>query len=447
VVLKNNINLLLLIIISGCMTYAARLNDIPAVSKGDILFYIDYSAFKGSSEKENHVEFYLMLFADQLQEVNGNFSFIVNTVLMDNYKREINRKRWETEASKSADMEARTLAIYDQWNETLPPGDYTISVAVQDKNSGKKGEVNYKFKHETISGEKFGSSDIEFASRIETTAENNHFRKGNVSVIPNPSRRYGVLNPILYIYYELYKIDLEQNDTLSVKYTAVSKIDQSVKKFPPVKISIKKSSTAITHGLNVDKLSSGIYDLSVNITGNDNTSLLNFSRQFEIIQKDFAAHKSSFTAEDAQMFENILTVIGTESQLKNYQRLTLSAKGSYVVEFWRSMDPSPGTPDNEFLNRIQQRYIYANDNFRWGKTEGWNTDRGRVMIKYGVPDEIDHQSSRPDMAPYEIWIYRQEKKFIFVFGDPQNNGRFILLHSDKEGEIYNTRWKEYLIKM
>jgi GWxTD domain-containing protein len=174
---------------------------------------------------------------------------------------------------------------------------------------------------------------------------------------------------------------------------------------------------------------------------------LNIERQFEIIQKDFAERKPSVSLEDTETFENILSIIGTESQVRNFRTLSLNAKGSYMVQFWKSMDPSPETPGNEYLQKIQQRYMYANKNFGWGMTEGWKTDRGRVMIKYGVPDEIEHQSSQSDMAPYETWVYRQHKRFIFVFGDPQSNGRFILLHSDMDGEIYNARWREYLKKM
>lgn len=52
----------------------------------------------------------------------------------------------------------------------------------------------------------FGASQIEFVAHADPAATRKHFAKGGRTIIPNPSRRYGVLNPVLYFYYELYNL-------------------------------------------------------------------------------------------------------------------------------------------------------------------------------------------------------------------------------------------------
>ena len=53
--------------------------------------------------------------------------------------------------------------------------------------------------------------------------------------------------------------------------------------------------------------------------------------------------------------------------------------------FWARRDPSPGTPQNEYRDLIEQRIKYADEQFVEGKTRGALTDRGRIFLLYGAP--------------------------------------------------------------
>ena len=37
--------------------------------------------------------------------------------------------------------------------------------------------------------------------------------------------------------------------------------------------------------------------------------------------------------------------------------------------------------------------------------DGYRTDRGRVYLIYGEPDQIDRFPSETNMKPYEVWYY------------------------------------------
>src|SRR5690606_5331779 len=147
---------------------------------------------------------------------------------------------------------------------------------------------------------------------------------------------------------------------------------------------------------------------------------------------------------EAETGGNILEYFASPKEMEIYESLNLRGKANFLINFWKVRDPFPETPENEFLQDVMQRYLYANKNFKWGKTEGYKTDKGRILIKYGMPDEIQRNYSEEDISPYEIWTYTEERVFTFVFGDINQNGNFVLLHSTKEGEVQNYNWKESL---
>jgi len=90
----------------------------------------------------------------------------------------------------------------------------------------------------------------------------------------------------------------------------------------------------------------------------------------------------------------------------------------FIMNFWISRDPTPGTPANEFKDDFYRRVEYVNTHFAAG-VPGSQTDRGRMYILNGPPDEIvSHPSGgtyyRPaqdggrvtNTFPFETWRYQ-----------------------------------------
>lgn len=424
--------------------------DIPSSSSGKLTFYLDHSCFTGADEK-TRVEFYLMFYSDQLTKISGSVmhqSQIDITAEIKDMKGDIvNRRNWITEVNFNDSLEnSFGKVIYDKWSEELLPGTYEVSVKAKDFLGDSEGKIKRSTVIPRMETENWSISQLEFITSIEAKKDEDHFVKGNYRVIPNPSRRYGILIPKLYFYYEIYGIDTSKGE-LTVDYVITDKNNISQKELSDIKIQKPGTSASVIHGIDVSNLSTGIYDLNVLITDGENLKTLSVKRQFEIIQADFLENRLILTEEQADIFESILSYLGTVQQLNFYQSLNISGKAEYIIQYWKNLDPDPSTNENEYLDKIQNRFLFAKKNFTWGKIAGWKSERGRVVIKYGVPEEIEQHYSELDTNPYEVWIYRHEKKFIFVFGDLQDNGKFILLHSDKEGEVSNLRWMEYLKKL
>jgi GWxTD domain-containing protein len=84
---------------------------------------------------------------------------------------------------------------------------------------------------------------------------------------------------------------------------------------------------------------------------------------------------------------------------------TQEARRAFAERFWRRWDPDPTTPVNEFRERFEERVAEANRRFAWPPIEGWRTDRGRVFILMGEPDEIRRLGGGPGALEREVWVY------------------------------------------
>lgn len=453
-VLKNSniyryIGLLVLLVVM----YPSHCNygqEIPASSIGNLTFYLDHASFYGNDEN-TYVEFYLMFYEDQLTKLNKNdlrtAELKIKSVIeneKDNFKSE---REWITEIDFS-DESTNSVGkvIYDMWTEHLKSADYKIRINASDNFGNSSGEINKNLRIENIGNRCRESSDIQFVSSIEQSQQDGHFTKGNLKVLPNPSRRYGILNPKMYFYYEVYGLT-ENDGELNIDYKILDQNKSLIKELNNISVNKPGASATIVHGIDITGLKSGIYELNVLVKDPGTTEDLFISRKFEIVQADFFRAKTSITEEHAEIFQTILSYIGTSQQLNLYKSLNLTGKAEYMVQYWQNLDPDPSTPENEYLIEIQNRFNHAKNKFGWYNVKGWDTDRGRICIKYGIPHQINQYNTEANTAPFEVWIYNENRTYEFIFADPRSNGRYILVHSNREGEIYNSNWRETIQRM
>src|SRR3954466_14876244 len=83
----------------------------------------------------------------------------------------------------------------------------------------------------------------------------------------------------------------------------------------------------------------------------------------------------------------------TDEERKAFKKLeTDEERERFIEEFWRRRDPDPDTDENEYREEYYERIAYGNEHFASG-IPGWKTDRGRIYIVYGKPDEIETHPS------------------------------------------------------
>jgi GWxTD domain-containing protein len=116
--------------------------------------------------------------------------------------------------------------------------------------------------------------------------------------------------------------------------------------------------------------------------------------------------------------EDVVWIITDEERAAFKQLSNDEERDNFIEAFWQRRDPTPDTEENEYKEEHYQRIAYANEHFAAG-VPGWKTDRGRMYIVFGKPDEIESHPSggsyeRPmeegggetSTFPFEDWRYR-----------------------------------------
>ena len=120
----------------------------------------------------------------------------------------------------------------------------------------------------------------------------------------------------------------------------------------------------------------------------------------------------------------------------------------FFLNFWITRDAlNPEAAWTYYLGQVAK----VNKLYSTPVLLGYDTDRGRVYLKYGPPNIISESYNEPSAYPYEIWQYyslannQRNKKFVFYTEDIVTNN-FQLVHSDAIGEISNYRWQVIIHK-
>ena len=69
--------------------------------------------------------------------------------------------------------------------------------------------------------------------------------------------------------------------------------------------------------------------------------------------------------------------------------------------FWKSRDPDPRTPKNEFMTEYYNRRSYAEKHLG-----GVNSDRGRILLLLGIPTDRYDFSGSENVVDCELWVYQ-----------------------------------------
>jgi len=139
----------------------------------------------------------------------------------------------------------------------------------------------------------------------------------------------------------------------------------------------------------------------------------------------------SASAEDVEEIIDQLDLIGTRKEIRE-MRSALDGEimilDSLIEDFWSQRDPTPSTEFNEVKEEFYRRIEVANNRYGGGRP-GWETSRGRVLVVYGEPDEIDRRPFEPGYPSREIWYYNNPRR-TFYFEDRLGDGRYELVYQE-----------------
>ncbi|MFL6230257.1 MAG: GWxTD domain-containing protein [Pyrinomonadaceae bacterium] len=144
-----------------------------------------------------------------------------------------------------------------------------------------------------------------------------------------------------------------------------------------------------------------------------------------------------------------VSYIITDEERKQFKRLATDEEREQFIEaFWRRRDPDPDTDENEYKEQFYERVAYANEHYASG-IPGWKSDRGRIYIMFGKPDETESHPSggsyqresyegggSTSTYPFEKWFYRYIEGVgsgvEIEFVDPTGSGEYRIARSPEE---------------
>jgi GWxTD domain-containing protein len=336
------------------------------------------------------------------------------------------------------------------------------------KNQKRQGEVNgvvdlgkWLFAKPSLSG-------IVPAWTITPRTEDSRFGKGPYEVLPQPSGFYGLYQDVYSAYYEIYDSPPPPGGR---RYRLTSRIVAA----NGDTVFTARDSLRVTEGdawphalaIDLSAIPAGHYVFYLALESSDPGSRpASSASEFDVLWK--AESWTPYAGDGLEVAAKVL--LSAEDELA-FRTLPMGAKEVRIQELWRSVDPTPETAENETYEEFLRRVEHANISYTVFE-RGMFSDRGRVYIRFGEPDEVrierlpvsdktlgfaisgeipreaESQVTKQnqgivDTRPFEIWSYQLRGRELaarrglsetnnalkFVFVDEQGYGDYTLRYS------------------
>ncbi|MBN1542002.1 GWxTD domain-containing protein [candidate division KSB1 bacterium] len=439
-------------------------------------FNADYNRFRYSDD-ETYFEYYITLQRSSLTYIpvdsifRAQFTVKAEVTTGDSL---VETKSWtsynDADSLSSID-EGQSLPLISSF--LLPDGIYKVRLTVVDEHSQKENTIEFPTEIVAFAGDSLMVSDIELASSVTRDTTKTPYYKNGYRVFAHPTALYGLSLPILYVYAEIYELKPSDSDTastFSVQYKVYDADGQLQKEWAPRVRPTPGVSAVEVNALNVVTLLSGAYTLVMQVEDLNSGERTQSARRFYVYREaDYAEGGDRFEKREAMPKEGspgidagrydsmskaeldkefeFCRYITSKEERKTWKRIkNVEGKREFLKKFWADRDQTPGTPANEYKREYLQRVQTANEDFKGTFKEGWRTDRGRILLLYGFPEERERFPFTTNSRAYEVWhYYSQEGGIRFVFVDRRGMGEMELVHSTARGELYDTEWTRFLV--
>ncbi len=424
----------------------------------------DYSRFF-YNDTSNYLEIYYSFYQPQLKQVATENQLkvkgILNIKILGKGTSDtlINRNYQFENIIEDSLSENQEKSFTGNLAFILPLGEYVcILTGIDGNDLSQLDSLSFPIAISQLPEDKFSISDLEVASVIRhSDQDKSMFYKNTYEVVPNPSGIFGQEIPVLYFYSEFYNLQSNiGSENLKVDHLLINSSNKTV--YKKSRLFPRNSSSAVDVGaINISKMPSGAYtlldvatDTVKNITFYSskkifiyNPSVIDTTPVVSSANTMLSSEFASMSDEELDQAFNESKYIATKQEKDQWEALkNEDAKKQFLFDFWRNRDAAPATPVNEYKREYFERVKKANSLYTNIQRKGWKTDRGRVLLIYGEPSEVERYPNQVDTKPYEIWHYNDlEGGVIFIFADLTGFSDYTLINSTKRGEISDPDWQ------
>lgn len=451
-----------------------------ALSAQDITANLTWSAFNTPDQKP-YVETHLSVIGNSIvytKQADGSFQGQVDIMMTFTQNDTIKGvKKYKLSSPQVADT-SKVANFIDVQRFPLSPGNYTMQLTISDVNKKdakimtNKVPVYVDFPKDSVH-----VSSIALIESYTATQTVGPLTRSGYDLVPYVSSFYPANMNTLSFYTEIYNVQRHvpaEDKVVIFAYIESAetgaRLNQLMRFFKqaPQKVNVVLSEFPI------ETLPNGRYRLVVEVRNSVNRLLAQNAITFDRLNpgtqhklEDIAAVNventfvSKMTNADTLIdYIRSLRPISSESE-KTYAENRIKTDDikvmqQYFYNYW--MNRNERNPEGAWLvynNQVKK----VNKAFGTQTMKGYDTDRGRVYLQYGPPDQRTVMNNEPSSYPYEIWQYytirpdprravnttQTNKRFVFYNPDLVTNN-YRLIHSDARGEVRDDRWKLKLVK-
>ncbi len=393
---------------------------------------VDYAAFWEPDTSLARLEVYWQVHHEALSFTRNDslYSAKMRTVIRirDGDGRQVDS--YERDRAISVDDIARTDSKQDfrvyQANFLLEPQQYRVDFILSDIASQQVFTRDIKVKLKGPSGGKPNLSDLELVNVTGEAGERRSpFDKGNLQVVPNLTGEFGAAqNNRLRFYFEIYRGRDEAGEVFVE--TAVRQQWGGLQYRDSLTIKLDEPVARQLREISLGDMSAGEYELEVRLRDGHKRRKIDERKSKFFVEWNTDA----LVRDEYETNLDLLRLIARPGQLEGLKDLeSIEERRAALDSFWLAWDPTPGTTANEVKREFYRRVKVANREFAYMRLPGWRTDRGRIFIKHGPPDQIDDYPMQLDGYPYQEWHYHSSgvyKRFTFV--DENGDGEYRLVY-------------------
>lgn len=354
--------------------------------------------------------------------------------------------------------------VYDEWNSiSRITKDQMLNdnIFLLDRASFLLSPAKYEFKSlitDSFSKKEYSRVDTVELSKMDTlnpflsdvivgytvrkdSIENKFSRNGYV-VIPNPSKTYNLINPLIYLFFEIYNL---HNREYRVEYKIFDEKDSLISTISGEKRISPAFDFVVINYFNTLGFKDGKYRVDLNLIYSD-TNIIKKSINFFKSSTMFESQQVKYHLSDEQLkYYSLIDYIATTSELSQFKSLKeKKARHNFLINFWEKRDPDKTNQKLEALDDFIKKVKYVNRTFSSGGEEGYKSARGRIYLKYGPPDETLLIPMSKENKNYDSWIYYSRGGMQFIFVDIKGFGKYELIYTNVFEEDIPQNWQNYI---
>ena len=443
----------------------------------NITVYFNYGVFNTGNNKP-YLETYLTISGNTVKfsPVSGGYQANVNISWKILKGKDVVKESKYNLMSPLAIDTLHLPSFIDNQRFSLDNGQYTLELVVTDNANPEKKSIHAeKITIALNRDNKVYNSNIQILESFYKSSTQSLLTKNGYDLIPYNINYFPKTQNALKFYMETYNLDTVIGKGSKFVYSYYIENGENLQKQIGLSGFQKQTANRINPLLaqfDISQLPTGNYNLVIETK--DSTGIVQSQNKwFFQRQSDAKEQVAKFDSKYKTVEEFFNSVQSTDSlkqfveclwpvssfKEREWQGVQIKKKDpnlmrGYLVGYWKGQ-AADTTDALQLWYTYYKLVLETNALLKCGKQKGYFTDRGRVYLQYGKPDQRNQVNSEPETYPYEVWQYYRiydkttkrfftNKKFIFA-NFMIADDCYKLIHSDVRGEMYDERWRLRLV--